>query len=162
MASDGNSGARIAIQIVLGVLILALGYFLYINITRPYDDFKEQERQTTLTRERMDDVRTSLIAFRNANDDYPATLDSLVLFARGDSALNAQAAVVMEENDKRLSPFAVDSLPFSPRTGARFNYEIVSDTTETVIYWLQDPDVPSDSIGSRRVDPAQRNAASWE
>ena len=162
MASDGNSGARIAIQIGLAALILVLGYLLYVNITEPYDDFKEQERQTTLTRERMDDVRTSLIAFRNANDDYPATLDSLVLFARGDSALNAQAALVMEENETRLSPFVVDSLPFSPRTGNRFNYEVVSDTTETVIYWLQDPDVPGDSIGSRRVNPAQRNAASWE
>lgn len=162
MASDGNSGARIAIQIVLGVLILALGYLLYINITRPYDEFKEQERQTTLTRERMDDVRTSLIAYRNANDGYPSTLDSLVLFARGDSALNAQAPLVMEENEFRLSPFVIDSLPFSPRTGARFNYQVVTDTTETIIYWLQDPDVPSDSIGSRRMDPAQRNAASWE
>jgi hypothetical protein len=162
MASDGKSGARIAIQIVLAVLILALGYVLFISITRPYNEFKEQERQTTLTRERMDDVRTSLIAYRDANNGYPATLDSLVLFARADSALMAQAALVKEENERRQSAFAVDSLPFSPRTGTRFNYEVVSDTTETVIYWLQDPDVPGDSIGSRRVDPAQRNAASWE
>lgn len=162
MASDGNSGARIAIQIVLAVVILVLGYFLYVNITEPYDDFKEQERQTTMTRERMDDVRTALIAYRDDLDGYPATLDSLVLFAKGDSALMAQAALVMEENEKRMSPFVIDSLPFSPRTGNRFNYQVVSDTTETVIYWLQDPDVPGDSIGSRRVDPAQRNAASWE
>lgn len=162
MASDGNSGARIAIQIVLAVLILALGYFLFVSITRPYNDFKEQERQTTLTRERMDDVRTALIAFRDANDGYPATLDSLVLFARGDSALNAQAAAVMEENEQRLSPFVIDSLPFSPSSGARFNYEVVSDTSEIVIYWLQSPDSPGDSIGSRVVNPAMRNAASWE
>ena len=156
------SGARIAIQIVLGVIILALGYLLYVNITKPYDEFQEQERQTTLTRERMDDVRTSLIVYRNANGGYPATLDSLVLFARGDSALTANAALVMEENDQRMSPFVVDSLPFSPTSGARFNYEVVSDTTETVIYWLQSPDALGDSIGSRRVEPAQRNAASWE
>ena len=162
MASDGNSGARIAIQIVLAVLILALGYFLFVSITKPYNEFKEEERQTTLTRERMDDGRSALIAYRDANGGYPATLDSLVLFARGDSALNAQAALVKEENEFRLSSFVVDSLPFSPRTGARFNYQVVQDTTETVIYWLQDPDAPADSIGSRRADPAQRNAASWE
>ena len=161
MASEGNSGANIAISIGLVALIAALAYFLYVSITEPYDDFQEQERLTDLTRERMDDVRSALIAYRDANDGYPSTLDSLILFAREDSALAARAEMVMEE-DNRLRPFSFDSLALSPRTGNRFNYEVVSDTTEIEIYWLQDPDVLEDSIGARYVDPARRNAASWE
>lgn len=161
MASDGTSGARIAIQVGLAALIVALGYLLYVRITEPYADFKEQERQTDLARERMDDVRTALIAYRDENGGYPSTLDSLVLFARTDSALTAQIEAIQDE-EGRFRPYSVDSLLYSPRTGARFNYEVVSDTSETVIYWLQDPDAPGDSIGTRQVDPAQRNAASWE
>ena len=55
-----------------------------------------------------------------------------------------------------------DSLPFSPRTGTRFEYELVSnDTSGVTIYYVKDPD-SEDHIGAQEPNPALRNVASWE
>ena len=58
--------------------------------------------------------------------------------------------------------FVADSLPFSPRTGTRFEYELVSnDTSGVTIYYVKDPD-SEDHIGAQEPNPALRNVASWE
>ena len=106
----------------------------------------------------MDDVRNALISYRDAYDTYPSTLDSLRLFARADTAFTRDDSA----DEGRTTPFSADSLTQSPRTGKPFLYQVVSDTSGVEIYWLADPDVPEDSIGSREPNPAYRNAASWE
>lgn len=158
MASTGASGSELAIRAILGLLILVLvGVLFYVTVI-PAQRAAAAERETALTRERMADIRTALISYRDSLDTYPSTLDSLVLFARNDSVFRAQT----EAREERLAPPSVDSLVYSPRTGNRFLYEVVSDTTGLEIYWLGDPDMPGDSIGARSVSPALRNAASWE
>ncbi len=158
MATSGASGSDLAIRALLGLLIVGLVVVLFYVTVVPAQRAAAAERETELTRERMSDVRTALIAYRDSLEGYPSTLDSLVLFVRSDSAFNAQ----IEAEDERLRPLNVDSLLFSPRTGARFNYEVVEDTSGVQIYWLGDPDMEADSIGSRDPNPALRNAASWE
>lgn len=158
MASTGASGSELAIRAILGLLILVLvGVLFYVTVI-PAQRAAAAERETDLTRERMSDVRAALISYRDSMGGYPATLDSLVLYARTDSALAAR----VEAQEERLAPLSVDSLVFSPRTGNRFLYEVVSDTTGLEIYWLGDPDQVADSIGARSPSPALRNAASWE
>ena len=158
MASAGTSGGELGLRVVLALAILALVVVLYFVTIVPAQRAAAAERETDLTRERMSDVRTALIAYRDSMDTYPSTLDSLVLFVRTDSSFLAEVA----EQEERLQDARPDSLAFSPRTGNRFLYEVVSDTTGVEIYWLSDPDVEGDSIGARDPNPALRNAASWE
>ena len=157
MASTGATGGELGIRAVLGLLILALvGVLFYVTVV-PAQRAAAAERETDIARERMGDVRSALIAYRDSMDAYPATLDSLVLFSRGDDTFMTEALA----QEGRLAPPVVDSLPFSTR-GQRFRYQVVEDTTGYSIYWLNDPGMEADSIGSRDPNPALRNAASWE
>ncbi len=158
MASAGTSGGELGLRVFLAVVIIVLVGVLYYVTVVPAQEAEARERETSLVRERMGDVRTALITYRDSMDAYPSTLDSLVLYTRSDSAFQAQIA----GQDARLRPVSIDSLPYSPRTGARFDYEVVEDTAGVQIYWLADPDLPADSIGARYPSPGLRNAASWE
>lgn len=158
MASAATGGSNLALRIFLGLLIIGLIVWLFFVTVVPAQQAEAAQRQTELTRLRMDDVRTGLIAYRDEAGRYPDTLDSLVAFARTDSTFNARIAA----QEERLAPVSVDSLMYSPRTGAPFNYTVVRDTSGLEIYWLGDPDAVGDSIGSRDPNPALRNAASWE
>ncbi|MEM1056803.1 MAG: hypothetical protein AAGI52_14870 [Bacteroidota bacterium] len=155
---------RLAIQVGLVLLIAVLAFFLYRSITEPYQEKLEREREVQMGRERMDDVRTTLIAFRDAYDGYPSTLDSLVTYARTDTTFTEPT---FEDDENRLTSFSVDSLGLSARSGAPFNYEVVQQEDSTgaptgvQIYWLQDPAAPEDSIGSRDANPSNRNRESW-
>jgi type II secretory pathway pseudopilin PulG len=160
MASAGASGGELAVRIGLALVIVALVVGLYFVTVVPAREAAAAERETALTRQRMSDVRTALIAYRDSLDRYPSTLDSLVLFARTDSTFNAR----IEDEDERAAPLSLDSLMISPRSGEPFRYELIRDTTGVEIYWLADAvdGAFADSIGARYVDPALRNAASWE
>ena len=152
---------RLAIQVVLALVIVVLAYLLYQAIQEPWDEYEERVEFEELGRERMDDVRSALISFRDANNAYPPSLDSLLIFVKNDTAF---VMPELEEGQERYRPFTPDSLLFSARGGQRFNYEVVTtDTSNVEVYWLQDPGVPEDSIGSRvrPPNPAFRNAASW-
>lgn len=152
---------RIAIQLILGVVILGLVYVLYRTIVDPWKDYQAIELKTEMTRTRMGHVRTALTSYRDGNEDYPETLDLLVPFVKRDSALQRRDLSVVFPMP-RGGVFVADSLPFSPRTGARFDYEVVDDDTSGVsIYYLKDPD-SEDVIGSQTPNPALRNVASWE
>ncbi len=158
MATTGASGGELGIRALLALIIIALvGVLLYVTVV-PAQRAAAAERETEMARERMSDVRTALIVYRDSMQAYPSTLDSLVLFSRGDGAFLTEAMA----QEGRVAPPVVDSLPFSSRDGQRFRYQVVEDTTGYSIYWLADPSMESDSIGSRDPNPALRNAASWE
>ena len=152
---------RTAIQVILGVAVIGLTYVLYHTIVDPWNEYEATELQTELTRARMGHVRTALISFRDENGGYPSSLDSLAHFVKSDSALSSR-----DFSEVFVVPgggaFVADSLPFSPRTGTRFEYELVSnDTSGVTIYYVKDPD-SEDHIGAQEANPALRNVASWE
>ncbi len=150
---------RLAIQVVLAIAIVVLAYFLFKSIRDPFLADQARIEQETTGRERMDDVRNALISYRDARGSYPSTLDSLTLFVKNDTAF---ALPEPNPDEIRLTEFSADGLATSARGGERFNYQVVeNDTTDYEIYWLQDPGAPGDSIGSRMLNPALRNAASW-
>ncbi len=144
---------RIVLQIVLGVVIVVLAYYLYLSITEPYEAVRREQELTRLTRDRMSDIRTALIRYELLYDHYPPTLDSLVAWIRQDSFMMAKA-------DSIFGPgFNLDSLIYSPRDG-KFEY-VVNDTGRVEIYYLKDP-ASDDYIGSLEPDVTKLNAASWE
>lgn len=154
MASDSR-GLRIGIQIVLGIIIVGLAYWLYISITEPYERVERQREMTQMTRDRMELVRTALIQYERREDRFPGTLDSLVMWVRQDSFVQANRDSLFEQD------FNTDSLPFSPRSGEQFEYA-ASDTGRIDIYYLKDPN-SEDFIGTTDPnDVTMLNAASWE
>ncbi|MFB6274514.1 MAG: hypothetical protein ABEL51_16645 [Salinibacter sp.] len=150
-----SSGAiQTGVQVILGVVIIGLAYFLYQSITEPYDRIERKQRMTELTRDRMSDIRTGLIDYERDSASYPDSLNLLLQHIRKDSILSTRQDSVFGE------PINLDSLLYSPRTGKRFQYTL-SDTGRVETYLLEDPDT-KDKIGTLSGDPTQANAASWE
>lgn len=144
------------LSLVLAVIIIALGYYLYRSIHDPYQEVIEQEQMTERVRERMTSIRDVLIQYESNRDNFPPTeggLDSVVAYVQTDSLMVAQA-------DSILRGIPADSLIFSPRPPHnRFEYTL-NDTLRPQIYLLEDPD-SDDRIGSLE-RTTQLNAASWQ
>jgi len=153
MASS-SQGIRVGIQVVLALVIIGLGYWLYLSITEPWKVIEQQEELTERTRARMSDIRTALIHFDEREGRFPHTLDSLQTWVRTDSVMQVSADTLFGAN------FLVDSLIYSPRTGDEFEYA-VNDTARVKMYELRDPN-SNDRIGTLEPDPTELNAASWE
>lgn len=150
-----NQGTRIAIQVVLTLVIILLGYWLYGSITGPWEAVERERAITELTRGRMSQVRIALVRHEREEDHFPGTLDSLMMWVRQDSVILANPDSVFE-----TPGLVLDSLIYSPRTGSAFEYSL-NDTGRVAVYLLQDPD-SDDHIGSESPDVTQLNAASWE
>ena len=148
-----SNSLRVGLQILLWVLIIGLSYVLYRSITEPYEAIERQEAITEMTRVRMDKVRQVAIHFESRFDRFPGTLDSLILYARQDSAFRIV-------RDSVLSGQMIDSLMYSPRTGNPWVYSI-NDTSRVRTYLLKDPD-SDDQIGTLLADITLLNAANWE
>jgi hypothetical protein len=153
MASNSH-GVQVTIQVVLGLVIIALVYWLYVSITEPYEAVRRQEEVTEQTRARMLNVRSAMIRYEEVNERYVTTLDSLVDFVQTDSLYSVEGDSIFGAG------FVPDSLPFSPRTGKRFLLS-VNDTARVMTYLLKDPD-SDDQIGTLEPDVTKLNAASWE
>ncbi|TDI69526.1 MAG: hypothetical protein E2O85_05410 [Bacteroidetes bacterium] len=149
-----SRGTQLALQAALGVLIIVLIFVLIDSIVSPYKEVERRKEVTELTRTRMDDVRQALIVYQRRNGRYVTSLDSLVMWFHADSALAASTDSLFGLG------FQVDSLPYSPRTGNRFELA-VNDTSRTSTYLLSDPD-SDDYIGTLDGDITRLNAASWE
>lgn len=145
---------RTGIQVVLGLVIIALAYFLYYSITEPYDRIERQQELTERTRQRMSHIRTALIDYDRDSASFPDSLALLRQHIERDSILSTRQDSVFGGS------IDLDSLFYSPRTGNRFLYTL-SDTGRVETYLLEDPDT-DDKIGTLTGDPTMTNAASWE
>ncbi len=146
------------LSIVLGIVILALAYFLYDAIVTPYQEVIEKEQMTERVRERMLNVKDVLVRYEAKKGHFPPTeggLDSVIQFVRMDSMLSASVdSIFVDSNGK----YSIDSLVFSPRTGAKFQYTL-NDTLRPPLYLLTDPD-SEDLVGSLE-RTTMRNAPNW-
>ena len=145
---------QMTLQVILGIIIVGLAYLLYDSIVTPFQEVERQREVTEVTRAQMDRVRQALILYERANNRYVTTLDSLVTWMQEDSTMAAGVDSIFGQG------FDVTTLPFSPRTGNRFQLAI-NDTSQTRMYLLSDPD-SDDYIGSLEPDITRLNAASWE
>src|SRR5690606_12021247 len=112
----------------LGIIIVVLGYWLYVSITEPWAVVEQERAMTEQTRERMDDVRTALIRYQRTNQRFPSSLDSIMIWVQQDSIIQAK-------QDSLFGGLSLDSLTFSPRTGKRFEYAL-NDTGRVAVYLL--------------------------
>ncbi len=150
-----SSGAiQTGIQVLLGIVIVGLAYFLYQSITEPYDRIERQQQLTEETRQRMTNIRTALVDYERDSAYYPDSLNLLLQHVRNDTILSTRQDSVFG------SALNLDSLLYSPRSGDRFQYTL-SDTGRVETYLLEDPE-SDDRIGTLTGDPTQQNASSWE
>jgi len=153
MASSSRT-LQVVFQVLLAIVIIVLVWLLYDSITTPFEEVERRQEITQMTRDRMDEVRQAMIFYRRENNRFISSLDSLVMWLRSDSVMQAATDSVFGQG------FRVDSLPYSPRTGKKFELA-VNDTSRTPTYLLSDPD-SDDHIGTLTGDVTQLNAASWE
>ncbi len=150
-----SKGASIAVQLILVLVIVGLGYFLYESITTPWEERELIIEQREEVRQRMSDVRQVLIRHNQVNGRFPSTLDSVKIFAETDSSLLADRDQIFG------SGYTFDSLLLSPLSGERFTYT-ASDTGRVKYYHLGSPDYPADFIGAKGPEVNKLNVASWE
>ncbi|MEX2435618.1 MAG: hypothetical protein WD735_02975 [Balneolaceae bacterium] len=135
------------LTLVLGILIVILGWFLYRSIVDPYQEVLEEREMVDRERYRMELVRDVLVQYRNRRGNYPPTdggLDSLVQFLKTDTLMVERADSLFAFRPP--STYNPDSLVFSPRPPHnRFEYTL-NDTIRPVLYLLENPGT-DDRIG---------------
>lgn len=150
------------ISLVLGIAIIALGWWLYRSIVDPYQEVIEREQMTKEVRQQMGYIRDALVIYERDKGNFPPTeggLDSLVQYLKTDSMMVADGDSLfrpMNPNDN----YNPDSLIYSPRPPHnQFQYTL-NDTLRPQIYLLEDPD-SEDRVGSLE-QTTMLNAGSWE
>lgn len=150
------------ISIVLAIIIIGLGYWLYRSIVDPYQKVIKREQMTERVRHRMGNIRDALIRYERAKETFPPSkggLDTLVQYIKTDSVMALKADSLF----KPINPsnkFNADSLILSPRPPhKKFEYTL-NDTLSPAIYLLKDPD-SEDKIGSLE-NTTKLNSGSWE
>lgn len=148
------------LSVVLGIIIIVLGYMLYHAIVDPYQEVIERRQMTERVRHQMVNVKDALVQFNRDKGHFPPTkggLDSLVQYLKTDSTMKAMG-------DSLFTPmppdtYNPDSLIHSPRPPhKRFKYTL-NDTLARDIYLLEDPG-SKDKIGSVE-NTTLLNAPNW-
>jgi hypothetical protein len=73
---------KILIQIVLLVIVIVLGFFVYESIMEPVRFDKERRTRQKVVVEKLKDIRSSQLIFRRINGSYANDFDTLVKFIK--------------------------------------------------------------------------------
>ncbi|MCF8380575.1 MAG: hypothetical protein K9H49_13430 [Bacteroidales bacterium] len=76
---------RAAIQIVLGILIIVLAYFVYESIQTPIRFIKQKDIIERATITKLMEIRDAQKAYKDVNNKYTSDFDSLIYFLKTDS-----------------------------------------------------------------------------
>ncbi len=147
------------LSIVLGLIIIALSYWLYDSIVTPYKVVEARKAETQGVRNRMLTLKDALVQYESRYGHFPPTnggLDSVVAYLSTDP-------MMIEMGDSlfaQLPPlvYSPESMIVAPRSGTRFSYTF-NDTLRPPLYLLEDPDT-DDAIGSLS-RTTMRNAPNW-
>lgn len=73
------------IQIVLAIAIVVLAYFIWESIQTPIRFNKEKDQRYEATIQRLKDIRTAQLAYKDAYGKFTASFDTLINFVKTDS-----------------------------------------------------------------------------
>lgn len=71
---------KVIIQIVLGIIIIVLGYLVYDSIQQPLEFLKEKRHREVEVVQRLKDIREIQAYYKNAKGNYTPIFDSLIDF----------------------------------------------------------------------------------
>lgn len=137
---------KTVIQIVLVVVILVLGYFMFESIAKPIRFEKEKKFRYSHIIERLKDIRTAQFAYKEVYGKYTGNFDTLINFLKYDSmpvvrAIGNVPDTLTEAKALELGliirdtikihlldtlfgrNYALDSLKFVPFTNAQFKIQ---------------------------------------
>lgn len=151
------------ISAVLGVVIIVLGYMLYVSITAPFEEVAIMQKERQEVRGQMVKVRDALVLHDRVVGRFPSTLDSLMIFLRTNNQISRAYEVdrvhILRGRDTVISQDRrIEFIMYSPRSNSPFQYSL-NDTIRPQLYLLEDPD-SQDHIGSLERTNL-RNATSW-
>lgn len=139
-------------QILLAIVVVALGYLLIESIMEPIRFDKEKDKRFKATIERLQNVRTAELAYKSQYGKFTGNFDTLISFLKNgkikvvkqvgsedDSVAVAKGLVFRDTisifvRDTILKNYAVDSLRFVPFThGDKFEMAAGELVTESKI-----------------------------
>lgn len=137
---------KIVTYVVLPIIIILLGYFIYASIQEPVQFEKQRKFREGVCIERLKDIRTLEVAFKSKHGKFTASLDSLIDFynngtitvvkqvgSMDDSVAVAQKRVyrdsikiAVKDTLLKRDNFVIDSLSYIPFSGgAKFEVAAV-------------------------------------
>ncbi len=81
---------RTIIQILLGIVALALAFFIYKGIQNPIEFEKSKNERYDATIERLKDIRKAQLAYREVYGRFTGSWDTLIHFVKYDSLRNVR------------------------------------------------------------------------
>ena len=76
---------KTVIQIVLGISIVVLSYFLVESIMKPIRFKKEQTHRYSVVIQNLKDIRTAQLAYKDVYGKFTGSFDTLINFVKHDS-----------------------------------------------------------------------------
>ncbi len=73
---------KTAIKIILLVVILGLGYFIYRSIQEPIEYEKQYNKRSAAVVERLKLIRDAQVAYKTINNKYTGSFDTLIDFVK--------------------------------------------------------------------------------
>lgn len=135
-------------QILLAILIVVVGYFVFESIMTPIRFKKEKDNRYEVTIQRLKDVRTAQLAYRSRFNKFTGSFDTLITFLKegefkvvkqigseDDSVALAQGKVYRDTikvavRDSLFKNYPVDSMRFVPFSGG-VQFELAAGELET-------------------------------
>lgn len=126
---------RRIIQILLGVAIVALGYFLYQSLQGPVKWQNEKTARYDEIKKRLEDIRTAQTSYKAANKHYAKTFVDLTWYLNK-GKLKRRNGKVVSPADSLFGPgYNVFSIQYVPGSGSvKFNMEVKIDEKDSTEY----------------------------
>ncbi|MHC1778476.1 MAG: hypothetical protein AB9834_23950 [Lentimicrobium sp.] len=100
------------LKIVLAVVVIVLGYLLYTSIMKPIRFQEEISRRNTHIVDKLKDIRTAQTFFKQFNNRYTSSYDSLFNFLR--TGKIPVVKMIPDPNDTTFSRSITDTIGFIP------------------------------------------------
>ena len=138
-----------AVQVILLLVIVFLGYCLVKSINEPVKFRTEMDKRYSKAVQRLKDIRTAEVAYKSIYNRYTGNFDTLINFINHDSftvvrqigseedfSAVAKRLIVREKikisvKDSLFKRQNADSLRFVPFTGGRHRFELAAGVIET-------------------------------
>lgn len=98
-----NPKLRLPIQVLFTILIAVLGYLLVVNINKPIKFDKENELRSRATIDKLKDIRTIQMSFKDKYGKYTGSFDTIIAFVKTDSFEIPSKELVGEWNQDEMS-----------------------------------------------------------
>lgn len=107
------------IQIVLFVIVVVLVYFVYETIMRPVRFNEQRAQRSAVVIDLLKDIRTCQNVYRQVNNRYAGTFDSLMMFLQ-DGKIPV-IKMTADPNDTTFTKAIVDTIGFVKPVDSLFN-----------------------------------------